>query len=148
MAPANEDNRRQTPSVAVRPVRTATLYSVLAAVWIAVGSAAGALILPRHPQAEMLVEIGMGFGFVAATALSLYLLLERVRLRLKAVKGSLDESRKTIEAQQRRIERIAKIGHWSWCADPGTYDWAGGRSEYSESAAALVCLYRETCRDR
>ncbi len=132
-----DDDLRQRPAIAVRPVLTAILYSALAVVWIAASSAIASLILQHHPQAQMFVEIAKGFGFVAATAVLLYLLLERGRLRLQALQDSLDESRQTAEAQRRRIERIAKIGHWVWHPNSGAYDWAGGRSTYSESAAAI-----------
>ncbi len=138
MAVANkEDNRRRWPTVVVRPLRTAVLYAVLAGAWIAGNSVIFALALEHRLEADAFVEIGKGFGFVAATGVLLYLILERIRRRLQAVQDSLDESRETTEAQRRRIERIAKIGHWVWQADPGIYDWAGGRSEYSLSAAAI-----------
>jgi PAS domain S-box-containing protein len=132
-----EDANRPSPPIAVRPARSAILYSILAAVWFAAGSLADSLILRRNPETELMVEIGKGLIFVAGTALLLYLLLVRIGRRLLAVQNSLDESRQTTEAQRRRIERIARIGHWSWRADPGPYDWAGGRSDYSESAAAI-----------
>src|SRR6266446_2709805 len=147
MAVANkEDNRRRWPTVVVRPLRTAVLYAVLAGAWIAGNSVIFALALEHRLEADAFVEIGKGFGFVAATGVLLYLILERIRRRLQAVQDSLDESRETTEAQRRRIERIAKIGHWVWQADPGIYDWAGGRSEYSSRRRRFLACRRRILR--
>ena len=138
MAPAREDRNRPAPrTVAVRPARWAIFYSIVAGVWVAASSLTDSIIPENNARAELIVEIGKGLAFVGGTALLLYLLLERVRARLQTVQDSLDESRQTTEAERRRIERIARIGHWSWRADPGAYDWTGGRSDYSESAAAI-----------
>jgi PAS domain S-box-containing protein len=133
----NVDHRQQPRAIALQPARTAILYAVLAGIWIAASSVISGLAVEHRLEAEVFVEIGKGLGFVAATGGLLYLLLERVQRRLQAAQVSLDESRQTTEAQRRRIERIARIGHWVWHADPNANDWEGGRSAYSESAAAI-----------
>jgi len=40
------------------------------------------------------------------------------------------------EARYRQAERIARIGHWSWVADPGG-GWEGGRYDHSEAVADI-----------
>src|SRR5262249_47918516 len=138
MASAMDQGRREerlrTP---IRPLRLALLYAGLAALWVVVGSYADSLALERSPESEFIIEIVKGLAFLLATGGVFYVLLERLRLRLAATEASLDESRERSQAERRRIERMAKIGHWVWRQDPGPFDWSGGNSEYSESAAAI-----------
>ncbi len=121
----------------IRPLRIAAIYAVVATLWIALISLANDVILAASPNAASIVEIVKEWGFVLATAGLLFLILTRLRRRLETAQASLDQSRQQNEAESRRIERIARIGHWIWRPTPGSYDWAGGRSEYSEAAAAI-----------
>jgi PAS domain S-box-containing protein len=121
----------------IRPLRIAAIYAVVATLWISLISLANDLILAASPDAASIVEIVKEWGFVLATAGLLFLILTRLRRRLATAQASLDQSRQQNEAESRRIERIARIGHWIWRPAPGSNDWAGGQSEYSEAAAAI-----------
>jgi PAS domain S-box-containing protein len=131
--------RRTTDGVhaPIRLLRIAAIYAALAALWVALSSFTDSLVLARSPQSEFVVEIIKGLGFVLATGGLLFLILLRLRRRLQSAQNSLDDSRQQSEAERRRIERIARIGHWVWRPAAGDFDWAGGSSEYSEAAAAI-----------
>ncbi len=121
----------------IRPLRIASAYALLAALWVFVSSLTDGAVLDRSPQDELLAEVIKGFVFVLATGTLLYFLLERLRRRLDATQSSLDQSLQRSEAERRRIERIARIGHWVWRPIAGETGGAGGISAYSDSAAAI-----------
>jgi len=121
----------------IRPFRIAAIYAVVATLWISLISLANDHILAGSPEAATIVEVVKEWGFVLATGGLLLLILTRLRRRLETAQASLDQSRRQNEAESRRIERIARIGHWIWRPAPDTDDWASGQSEYSEAAAAI-----------
>src|SRR5258706_8867911 len=107
----------------IRPFRIAAIYAVVATLWISLISLANDLILAGRPDAASIVEIVKEWGFVLVTGGLLFLILTRLQQRLETAQPSLDQSRRQNEAESRRIERIARIGPWSWRPAPGTYDW-------------------------
>ncbi len=133
----SESNHRRERGAPIQPLRAAIMYAALAAIWIVLSSLVNSLVLSRTPELEMIVEVLKGLGFVLVTGGFLFVILSRLRRRLEATQASLEEGRQRSEAESRRIERMAKIGHWIWRPSPGDFNWAEGRSEYSAAAAAI-----------
>ncbi len=133
----SEPGTKRESGAPIRPLRAALIYSALAGIWVVLSSFTDSLILERSPESELIIEVAKGVGFVLVTGGLLFFILARMRRRLDAAQASLEESRHRSEAETRRVERMAKIGHWVWRPSPGDFDWAGGSSEYSEAAAAI-----------
>jgi len=119
------------------PGAIALAYAALAALWALLSDPAIEWFIGHNAAALAYVPNLRRLAFIAVTASLLYFLLRRGNRRLEAAHAALELREVEGEAERSRIERIARIGHWTWQPDPEKLDWHGGHIEHSDSAAAI-----------
>jgi len=131
------ENRVMPPKIGLRPGLIATLYVALAGLWSVVSNAIGELFPMGDRHLEAIADIANEFAFIAVSGALLYFVLAWSRRNLLAARQSLGRITEASDADRQRVERVAKIGHWTWRADPGASGWEGGSTDYSDSGAAI-----------
>ena len=131
------DNPLMPPRIGLKPGLIATVYVALAGLWSVVSNAIGELFPMGDRHLEAIVDIANEFAFIAVSGALLYFVLAWSRRNLLTARESLGRIAEASDADRRRVERVAKIGHWIWRADPGTSGWEGGSTDYSVSGAAI-----------
>ena len=101
------------------PGAIALAYAVLAALWALVSDPAMEWLFGHNAAGLAYVPNLRRLAFIAVTASLLYFLLRRGNRRLEAAHNALELREVEGEAERSRIERIARIGHWTWQPSPG-----------------------------